>query len=153
MIRRPPRSTLSSSSAASDVYKRQVSTQSTGARHSTRMAASGLFGGKSAEQKAMETAAAGLEMKMMADHVNRMMEQCFKKCVHDFQEGELHVGEMSCLDRCVFKYSATQQKVVKRLQEFQKEQQAQMEQQAQLAQTQAEVEQQLQGYFGGGGQS
>eukprot|EP00656_Telonema_subtile_P053580 TRINITY_DN7796_c0_g1_i12.p1 TRINITY_DN7796_c0_g1~~TRINITY_DN7796_c0_g1_i12.p1 ORF type:complete len:122 (+),score=22.26 TRINITY_DN7796_c0_g1_i12:94-459(+) len=32
MIRRPPRSTLSSSSAASDVYKRQVSTQSTGAR-------------------------------------------------------------------------------------------------------------------------
>eukprot|EP00828_Plagiopyla_frontata_P047061 TRINITY_DN859_c0_g1_i1.p1 TRINITY_DN859_c0_g1~~TRINITY_DN859_c0_g1_i1.p1 ORF type:complete len:258 (-),score=59.78 TRINITY_DN859_c0_g1_i1:109-882(-) len=29
MIRRPPRSTLSSSSAASDVYKRQVSTQST----------------------------------------------------------------------------------------------------------------------------
>eukprot|EP00658_Telonema_sp_P-2_P010692 TRINITY_DN14040_c0_g1_i1.p1 TRINITY_DN14040_c0_g1~~TRINITY_DN14040_c0_g1_i1.p1 ORF type:complete len:543 (+),score=146.65 TRINITY_DN14040_c0_g1_i1:83-1711(+) len=33
MIRRPPRSTLSSSSAASDVYKRQVSTQSTGNRH------------------------------------------------------------------------------------------------------------------------
>eukprot|EP00658_Telonema_sp_P-2_P080730 TRINITY_DN809_c0_g1_i9.p1 TRINITY_DN809_c0_g1~~TRINITY_DN809_c0_g1_i9.p1 ORF type:complete len:693 (+),score=141.47 TRINITY_DN809_c0_g1_i9:136-2214(+) len=32
MIRRPPRSTLSSSSAASDVYKRQVSTQSTGSR-------------------------------------------------------------------------------------------------------------------------
>eukprot|EP00658_Telonema_sp_P-2_P038558 TRINITY_DN27637_c0_g1_i5.p1 TRINITY_DN27637_c0_g1~~TRINITY_DN27637_c0_g1_i5.p1 ORF type:complete len:139 (+),score=30.40 TRINITY_DN27637_c0_g1_i5:132-548(+) len=32
MIRRPPRSTLSSSSAASDVYKRQVSTQSTGGR-------------------------------------------------------------------------------------------------------------------------
>eukprot|EP00656_Telonema_subtile_P016628 TRINITY_DN187_c0_g1_i2.p1 TRINITY_DN187_c0_g1~~TRINITY_DN187_c0_g1_i2.p1 ORF type:complete len:452 (-),score=87.22 TRINITY_DN187_c0_g1_i2:656-2011(-) len=30
MIRRPPRSPLSSSSAASDVYKRQVSTQSTG---------------------------------------------------------------------------------------------------------------------------
>eukprot|EP00658_Telonema_sp_P-2_P074745 TRINITY_DN6402_c0_g1_i1.p1 TRINITY_DN6402_c0_g1~~TRINITY_DN6402_c0_g1_i1.p1 ORF type:complete len:258 (-),score=52.27 TRINITY_DN6402_c0_g1_i1:9-782(-) len=30
MIRRPPRSTLSSSSAASDVYKRQVSPQSTG---------------------------------------------------------------------------------------------------------------------------
>eukprot|EP00656_Telonema_subtile_P029263 TRINITY_DN32422_c0_g1_i1.p1 TRINITY_DN32422_c0_g1~~TRINITY_DN32422_c0_g1_i1.p1 ORF type:complete len:385 (+),score=124.94 TRINITY_DN32422_c0_g1_i1:106-1260(+) len=38
MIRRPPRSTLSSSSAASDVYKRQVSTQSTGDLHSTAMA-------------------------------------------------------------------------------------------------------------------
>eukprot|EP00656_Telonema_subtile_P027455 TRINITY_DN2954_c0_g1_i3.p1 TRINITY_DN2954_c0_g1~~TRINITY_DN2954_c0_g1_i3.p1 ORF type:complete len:267 (-),score=42.27 TRINITY_DN2954_c0_g1_i3:201-1001(-) len=37
MIRRPPRSTLSSSSAASDVYKRQVSTQSTGACEFTEM--------------------------------------------------------------------------------------------------------------------
>eukprot|EP00658_Telonema_sp_P-2_P078414 TRINITY_DN7336_c0_g1_i1.p1 TRINITY_DN7336_c0_g1~~TRINITY_DN7336_c0_g1_i1.p1 ORF type:complete len:244 (+),score=32.16 TRINITY_DN7336_c0_g1_i1:101-832(+) len=37
MIRRPPRSTLSSSSAASDVYKRQVSTQSTGVRHQQEM--------------------------------------------------------------------------------------------------------------------
>eukprot|EP00658_Telonema_sp_P-2_P022812 TRINITY_DN1912_c0_g1_i4.p1 TRINITY_DN1912_c0_g1~~TRINITY_DN1912_c0_g1_i4.p1 ORF type:complete len:137 (+),score=32.95 TRINITY_DN1912_c0_g1_i4:109-519(+) len=37
MIRRPPRSTLSSSSAASDVYKRQVSTQSTGARGTVSM--------------------------------------------------------------------------------------------------------------------
>eukprot|EP00656_Telonema_subtile_P030909 TRINITY_DN3387_c0_g1_i1.p1 TRINITY_DN3387_c0_g1~~TRINITY_DN3387_c0_g1_i1.p1 ORF type:complete len:225 (-),score=27.99 TRINITY_DN3387_c0_g1_i1:418-1092(-) len=40
MIRRPPRSTLSSSSAASDVYKRQVSTQSTGILISNAMAAS-----------------------------------------------------------------------------------------------------------------
>eukprot|EP00656_Telonema_subtile_P002640 TRINITY_DN11199_c0_g1_i4.p1 TRINITY_DN11199_c0_g1~~TRINITY_DN11199_c0_g1_i4.p1 ORF type:complete len:153 (-),score=38.25 TRINITY_DN11199_c0_g1_i4:195-653(-) len=37
MIRRPPRSTLSSSSAASDVYKRQVSTQSTGASSNGNM--------------------------------------------------------------------------------------------------------------------
>eukprot|EP00656_Telonema_subtile_P017081 TRINITY_DN1908_c0_g1_i5.p1 TRINITY_DN1908_c0_g1~~TRINITY_DN1908_c0_g1_i5.p1 ORF type:complete len:102 (-),score=13.04 TRINITY_DN1908_c0_g1_i5:597-902(-) len=37
MIRRPPRSPLSSSSAASDVYKRQVSTQSTGGRCWRRM--------------------------------------------------------------------------------------------------------------------
>eukprot|EP00656_Telonema_subtile_P050327 TRINITY_DN648_c0_g1_i3.p1 TRINITY_DN648_c0_g1~~TRINITY_DN648_c0_g1_i3.p1 ORF type:complete len:295 (-),score=65.96 TRINITY_DN648_c0_g1_i3:206-1090(-) len=37
MIRRPPRSTLSSSSAASDVYKRQVSTQSTGKPNTTNM--------------------------------------------------------------------------------------------------------------------
>eukprot|EP00656_Telonema_subtile_P011262 TRINITY_DN15550_c0_g1_i6.p2 TRINITY_DN15550_c0_g1~~TRINITY_DN15550_c0_g1_i6.p2 ORF type:complete len:110 (+),score=27.52 TRINITY_DN15550_c0_g1_i6:117-446(+) len=38
MIRRPPRSTLSSSSAASDVYKRQVSTQSTGEVREHKMA-------------------------------------------------------------------------------------------------------------------
>eukprot|EP00658_Telonema_sp_P-2_P028293 TRINITY_DN216_c0_g1_i3.p2 TRINITY_DN216_c0_g1~~TRINITY_DN216_c0_g1_i3.p2 ORF type:complete len:106 (+),score=21.46 TRINITY_DN216_c0_g1_i3:84-401(+) len=40
MIRRPPRSPLSSSSAASDVYKRQVSTQSTGVVGSWKMAIS-----------------------------------------------------------------------------------------------------------------
>eukprot|EP00658_Telonema_sp_P-2_P018059 TRINITY_DN1706_c0_g1_i4.p1 TRINITY_DN1706_c0_g1~~TRINITY_DN1706_c0_g1_i4.p1 ORF type:complete len:101 (-),score=13.60 TRINITY_DN1706_c0_g1_i4:155-457(-) len=40
MIRRPPRSTLSSSSAASDVYKRQVSTQSTGILTMTAMVSS-----------------------------------------------------------------------------------------------------------------
>eukprot|EP00656_Telonema_subtile_P019761 TRINITY_DN2096_c0_g1_i2.p1 TRINITY_DN2096_c0_g1~~TRINITY_DN2096_c0_g1_i2.p1 ORF type:complete len:135 (-),score=23.86 TRINITY_DN2096_c0_g1_i2:577-981(-) len=43
MTRRPPRSTLSSSSAASDVYKRQVSTQSTGfSTAAMAMAASAL---------------------------------------------------------------------------------------------------------------
>eukprot|EP00656_Telonema_subtile_P020273 TRINITY_DN2141_c0_g1_i1.p1 TRINITY_DN2141_c0_g1~~TRINITY_DN2141_c0_g1_i1.p1 ORF type:complete len:344 (-),score=64.27 TRINITY_DN2141_c0_g1_i1:301-1332(-) len=42
MIRRPPRSTLSSSSAASDVYKRQVSTQSTGNSQTHAMLASSL---------------------------------------------------------------------------------------------------------------
>eukprot|EP00658_Telonema_sp_P-2_P053027 TRINITY_DN4141_c0_g1_i10.p1 TRINITY_DN4141_c0_g1~~TRINITY_DN4141_c0_g1_i10.p1 ORF type:complete len:167 (+),score=40.65 TRINITY_DN4141_c0_g1_i10:131-631(+) len=41
MIRRPPRSTLSSSSAASDVYKRQVSTQSTGGTFFDRNVARG----------------------------------------------------------------------------------------------------------------
>eukprot|EP00656_Telonema_subtile_P004025 TRINITY_DN11830_c0_g1_i1.p1 TRINITY_DN11830_c0_g1~~TRINITY_DN11830_c0_g1_i1.p1 ORF type:complete len:329 (+),score=69.10 TRINITY_DN11830_c0_g1_i1:68-1054(+) len=44
MIRRPPRSTLSSSSAASDVYKRQVSTQSTG-RQALRMAQKAVWSG------------------------------------------------------------------------------------------------------------
>eukprot|EP00656_Telonema_subtile_P054510 TRINITY_DN8174_c0_g4_i1.p1 TRINITY_DN8174_c0_g4~~TRINITY_DN8174_c0_g4_i1.p1 ORF type:complete len:636 (+),score=131.56 TRINITY_DN8174_c0_g4_i1:97-2004(+) len=42
MIRRPPRSTLSSSSAASDVYKRQVSTQSTGTLHPFAMSQAGM---------------------------------------------------------------------------------------------------------------
>eukprot|EP00656_Telonema_subtile_P049365 TRINITY_DN6119_c0_g1_i1.p1 TRINITY_DN6119_c0_g1~~TRINITY_DN6119_c0_g1_i1.p1 ORF type:complete len:121 (-),score=40.59 TRINITY_DN6119_c0_g1_i1:418-780(-) len=119
------------------------------------MAASGLFGKKQKTdmERMMEAQAMGMEMKMMADSMGRMMESCFKKCVTDFEEGDLHVGEMSCMDRCVFKYSATQEKVVKRLQEFQQEQQAQMEQQQALAQNQAEVEKQLQGYFGGGSES
>eukprot|EP00656_Telonema_subtile_P005192 TRINITY_DN12359_c0_g1_i1.p1 TRINITY_DN12359_c0_g1~~TRINITY_DN12359_c0_g1_i1.p1 ORF type:complete len:264 (-),score=48.31 TRINITY_DN12359_c0_g1_i1:507-1298(-) len=48
MIRRPPRSTLSSSSAASDVYKRQVSTQSTGGGRLV-MSTSSLYLRKSVE--------------------------------------------------------------------------------------------------------
>eukprot|EP01108_Squamamoeba_japonica_P004051 TRINITY_DN323_c0_g1_i1.p2 TRINITY_DN323_c0_g1~~TRINITY_DN323_c0_g1_i1.p2 ORF type:complete len:254 (+),score=108.84 TRINITY_DN323_c0_g1_i1:1-762(+) len=50
MIRRPPRSTLMRSSAASDVYKRQVSTQSTG-----RKGNSGRF--MSALRKSVEASA------------------------------------------------------------------------------------------------
>eukprot|EP00656_Telonema_subtile_P033597 TRINITY_DN3733_c0_g2_i2.p1 TRINITY_DN3733_c0_g2~~TRINITY_DN3733_c0_g2_i2.p1 ORF type:complete len:673 (-),score=199.77 TRINITY_DN3733_c0_g2_i2:508-2526(-) len=54
MIRRPPRSTLSSSSAASDVYKRQVSTQSTGVWQPTSTARQSYAGmeaqGASAER-------------------------------------------------------------------------------------------------------
>eukprot|EP00658_Telonema_sp_P-2_P041094 TRINITY_DN29391_c0_g1_i1.p1 TRINITY_DN29391_c0_g1~~TRINITY_DN29391_c0_g1_i1.p1 ORF type:complete len:224 (-),score=41.44 TRINITY_DN29391_c0_g1_i1:127-798(-) len=50
MIRRPPRSTLSSSSAASDVYKRQVSTQSTGAATQSVMER-GEMGGPSPGRK------------------------------------------------------------------------------------------------------
>eukprot|EP00656_Telonema_subtile_P054685 TRINITY_DN8231_c0_g1_i3.p1 TRINITY_DN8231_c0_g1~~TRINITY_DN8231_c0_g1_i3.p1 ORF type:complete len:223 (-),score=37.67 TRINITY_DN8231_c0_g1_i3:293-961(-) len=46
MIRRPPRSTLSSSSAASDVYKRQVSTQSTGIGEMAEWACCGRSTGK-----------------------------------------------------------------------------------------------------------
>src|SRR5665648_1167844 len=39
MIRRPPRSTLSSSSAASDVYKRQIATNISGSRRILKGAA------------------------------------------------------------------------------------------------------------------
>eukprot|EP00656_Telonema_subtile_P020240 TRINITY_DN2138_c0_g1_i1.p1 TRINITY_DN2138_c0_g1~~TRINITY_DN2138_c0_g1_i1.p1 ORF type:complete len:207 (-),score=63.64 TRINITY_DN2138_c0_g1_i1:192-812(-) len=54
MIRRPPRSTLSSSSAASDVYKRQVSTQSTGSPIDTMLSA---FRGTVALRRCAQTVA------------------------------------------------------------------------------------------------
>ena len=54
------------------------------------MAASGFFGKhENEQQKAMEAAAAAMEMKMMADAMGRMMETCFKKCVADFAEVSL----------------------------------------------------------------
>lgn len=35
----------------------------------------------------------------------RMTESCFKKCVNkNFREGELDLGEASCVDRCTHKY-------------------------------------------------
>eukprot|EP00658_Telonema_sp_P-2_P001634 TRINITY_DN10612_c0_g1_i1.p1 TRINITY_DN10612_c0_g1~~TRINITY_DN10612_c0_g1_i1.p1 ORF type:complete len:345 (+),score=121.67 TRINITY_DN10612_c0_g1_i1:135-1169(+) len=55
MIRRPPRSTLSSSSAASDGYKRQVSTQSTGSsihrKMGRKMVSGSMHGEKFWEQE------------------------------------------------------------------------------------------------------
>ena len=41
-----------------------------------------------------------------------MMTTCFKKCVHKFHEEDLHVGEMSCSDRCVSKYMNAYMKVM-----------------------------------------
>ena len=38
-----------------------------------------------------------------------MLTTCFKKCVPKFHESEMHVGELSCIDRCIFKYYETTQ--------------------------------------------
>ena len=41
----------------------------------------------------------------------RLTTQCFEKCVHSIHDGDLHVGEMACVDRCVMKYLQVQTKV------------------------------------------
>ena len=49
--------------------------------------------------------------EVMTDYFNRMIQVCNKKCVVKFNEPDLQVGEMSCVDRCVGKYMQAQEKV------------------------------------------
>ena len=54
----------------------------------------------------------------MTEMFNKMSASCWKKCVVTQKEGELSVGEMSCVDRCVGKYMQAQEKVGAVLQNF-----------------------------------
>lgn len=65
------------------------------------------FGGgdSAAAQQAM------LDARMTADLFNRIMATCYRKCVPSYREPDLSVGEMSCTDRCVFKFIEAQQTV------------------------------------------
>jgi mitochondrial import inner membrane translocase subunit TIM10 len=47
---------------------------------------------------------AKVEIESMTDMSVRMNEMCFKKCVVKFSEADLSVGEMTCVDRCAWKY-------------------------------------------------
>ena len=50
-----------------------------------------------------------------------MSTSCFKKCVAGYHDGELSVGEMTCVDRCVSKYMQAQEKVGEVLNNFEKQ--------------------------------
>ncbi len=58
-----------------------------------------------------KVAAAKHEMAAITDMYNRMLKQCFEKCVEHFHDSELSLGENTCIDRCVAKYGESQVKV------------------------------------------
>jgi import inner membrane translocase subunit TIM10 len=61
-----------------------------------------------------------------------MVITCSKKCVVRYNEGDLNVGEMACVDRCVGKYMQAQEKVGQVLQNFEQQAKAQEAANAQL---------------------
>mmetsp|Transcript_11882 Transcript_11882/g.17718 ORF Transcript_11882/g.17718 Transcript_11882/m.17718 type:complete len:97 (-) Transcript_11882:109-399(-) len=64
---------------------------------------------------------ARLEVEMMSDMYQKMVDTCFSKCIVNMKEDSLSVGEMSCTDRCAFKYLSSQEAVGNRIKEIEAE--------------------------------
>ncbi|TMW63786.1 hypothetical protein Poli38472_002727 [Pythium oligandrum] len=47
---------------------------------------------------------AKIEMQSYSDLFERLSRVCFQKCKFKYSDGQLNVGEMSCIDRCSGKY-------------------------------------------------
>ncbi|DAZ98607.1 TPA: hypothetical protein N0F65_001026 [Lagenidium giganteum] len=47
---------------------------------------------------------AKIEMQSYSDLFERLSRVCFHKCKFKYNDGQLNVGEMSCIDRCSGKY-------------------------------------------------
>lgn len=54
-----------------------------------------------------------------------MAKMCSKKCVTKYSDGDLAVGEMTCVDRCVGKYMHAQEIVGAELKNFEDQVKAQ----------------------------
>ena len=83
-------------------------------------------------------AIAKAQVEGVTDMFNRMADLCFKQCIHKFKEPELNVGEMSCIDRCVGKFLATQEKAGTKIADFNTQMQAMQMAAMQQAQQQAQ---------------
>lgn len=49
--------------------------------------------------------------------MNRVNRLCFEKCVLNYKESDLSVGEKMCVERCVAKYIEVQMKANKKMQQ------------------------------------
>ncbi|GAA5947439.1 hypothetical protein JCM3775_000858 [Rhodotorula graminis] len=82
-----------------------------------------LFGGgtrSSVPQGAPDQARlaeAAMELEAVSDLFTRIVSSCHQKCISTrYAEPELNKGESVCVDRCVAKYFAVNEKVQERLQ-------------------------------------
>ena len=95
-----------------------------------------IFGGQGAASRAemekQQLLMARLDIEMTVKSFNGMIRQCFRKCVPGIQEPDLNVAEMTCIDRCVGKFTRTVKVVTDKMQQqqLQQQQQAQLQQQA-----------------------
>lgn len=64
-------------------------------------------------------AAAETELDLVTDMFNKLVDNCYKKCINtQYSEGELNKNESACLDRCVAKYFETNVKVGENMQQL-----------------------------------
>ena len=67
--------------------------------------ASSASQGMTPEQRDAAFAMAGQEMEYRVELFNKMVASCYDKCIDKkFKDGDLNVGENSCVDRCAAKY-------------------------------------------------
>lgn len=63
----------------------------------------------------MSTAEKRQEIRLEVESINelnkRITSECYEKCVSKPRDGDLSVGEMTCIDRCVPKYLETHELV------------------------------------------
>ncbi|KAF0852746.1 mitochondrial inner membrane translocase subunit Tim10 [Andalucia godoyi] len=96
---------------------------------SNRAAAQAAPSGPSASLREAE-----YQILAFTDMYNRMLDSCHDKCISaKLADGDLHVGEAVCIDRCVAKFLAMQQHVSEKMTAVQK----QMQQSAEAAQAAA----------------
>eukprot|EP00636_Phaeomonas_parva_P002341 CAMPEP_0118859074 /NCGR_PEP_ID=MMETSP1163-20130328/5476_1 /TAXON_ID=124430 /ORGANISM="Phaeomonas parva, Strain CCMP2877" /LENGTH=99 /DNA_ID=CAMNT_0006792607 /DNA_START=166 /DNA_END=465 /DNA_ORIENTATION=- len=73
------------------------------------------------------------EMDDLNEMFTRMNKACFQKCIQKVKEGDLQVGEMTCIDRCVGKFMEARVRVQEQFQKQSEALQAQQESQQQIA--------------------
>ncbi|TNY20963.1 inner membrane translocase subunit [Rhodotorula diobovata] len=78
-------------------------------------------GGRSAAPQGVpdqaRLAEAAMELEAVSDLFTRIVSSCHQKCISTrYAEPELNKGESVCVDRCVAKYFAVNEKVQERLQ-------------------------------------